>query len=750
MVSPSTRYPLPAWPREAYPFEPAHGYFRRLAAANAQVSVRTLGSYVGVNGRNFDREELLEFCSRFPSKGIENLQRSTPQIEGSLVIMNGETISRTKDYTPYHPRACVSCLRDSYYYRNWFDLSAVRFCPIHEAPLCDLNTGERMAWWQADLGHPASLSRSEDRFSYDHRSLEWACYVLGRMGVVDRCPSIVLDALPLVDVIAGCVLLGTGALANHASSSERRALPREHAAAVGFEFLKRGEEGVRDFFLAQADHAAESVGASWRGTTVDGSFGWIASAVKRSLTSEVGDICRSGLDAAIDKLGLYSRSTRLGPEPQTSSNLTLTELALRTQMPKRKVRLIADRLGLVPPGRAGSQTYWFAPSQVEAFEAFTAGFLDRNEAAERIGLLRPAFDALLAHVDLQPCIRLVGSGPSADMFVGSEVRAFVELVEHRAVVVDQPGLAFDEFCQRSNRSPGEVAFAVIQGRQNITRRGDRGFAGMQLPIADAVVVKADGPKPRRTCQHSGIGFADAASRLGISPIAVSGLVEAGHLKIQDGTIGRRQRIAPDSLDDFDAKYAAVGAYARAFNLSPQKVSADFRAAGVTILDRNGRQKVPWADRISVVSAMGDEWDLRRQLDPFSSMVWEALRSHLRSTGSPNRLVDTVSTSARIRSGSGHTLLHVSTCPTGKLVIASAQANRAVASAWLELLTRRQDDVCEMWPEALVTRASHSIRFEQIFAVGSAGTTGQLHHVARLIDQIATNLRMLRLTEKAAA
>lgn len=100
MASPSTRYPLPSWPREAYPFEPAHGYFRRLAAANAQVSVRTLGSYVGVNGRNFDREELLEFCSRFPSKGIENLQRSTPQIEGSLVIMNGEIISRTKDYTP--------------------------------------------------------------------------------------------------------------------------------------------------------------------------------------------------------------------------------------------------------------------------------------------------------------------------------------------------------------------------------------------------------------------------------------------------------------------------------------------------------------------------------------------------------------------------------------------------------------------------------------------------------------------------
>jgi len=37
MPSPLIDFSLPAWPREAFPFEPAHGFFRRLAAANAQI-----------------------------------------------------------------------------------------------------------------------------------------------------------------------------------------------------------------------------------------------------------------------------------------------------------------------------------------------------------------------------------------------------------------------------------------------------------------------------------------------------------------------------------------------------------------------------------------------------------------------------------------------------------------------------------------------------------------------------------------
>ncbi|WP_313008610.1 TniQ family protein [Brevundimonas vesicularis] len=400
MPSPLIEFPLPAWPREAFPFEPAHGYFRRLAVANAQVSVRTLGSYVGVNGRNFDREELLEFCSRFPSVGIENLKRFTPKIEGPLVIMNGELISRKKDYNPYHPRACPSCLRETYYYRNWFDLSAAGFCPIHGEPLCDFNAGERMAWWQASLGQPVTLRCSTGAPDGGPRSLDWERYVLGRMGVVEPHPNAILDAFTLADVIAGCVLLGTDRIACAASSAERRAVRRHDAAAAGFACLREGVDGVRTFLVAKAEQAARTDG--WRGTTVDGSFGWVASAIKRNLSSGIGDLCVSGLNAAIDQLSLYSRSSRLDPETKAASNLTLTDLADRPGPPRRKVRLIAHKMGLVPTARTGSQTYWFAPAHVEAFEKLLADLVCRKHAAAALGLSGTAFGALLAHVGLHP------------------------------------------------------------------------------------------------------------------------------------------------------------------------------------------------------------------------------------------------------------------------------------------------------------------------------------------------------------
>jgi len=742
MPSPLIDFSLPAWPREAFPFEPAHGFFRRLAAANAQISVRTLGAYVGVNGRNFDREELLEFCSRFPSINIENLRRFTPRAEGPLVAMNGEFISHNKDYTPYHPRVCPSCLNEAYYYRNWFDLPAVGFCPIHGEALCDLNAGERMAWWQASLGQPLTLRCSTFSSAEGQRSLDWERYALGRMGVVERHLNPVLDAFSLADVIAGCVLLGAGQIANTASSAERRAVPRHDVAAAGFKILRRGKEGVRDFFVAKAEHASESGG--WRGATIDGSFGWVAAAVKRNLPSAIGDLCRSGLDAAVDQLSLYSRNSRLDPTAQPACHLTLTDLALKTGLSRRNVRLIAYKMGLVHPARTGSQTYWFAPAQIEAFETLIEDLIGRNEAAEHLGLPRKAFDALLVRVDLQPYVRMGGSDPAADRFLGSEISNFLCLIKRQAVLVDQPGLSFDEFCRLSKCSPSDIAWAVVQGRQNITRVGEGGFAGMELPLADVKTKSANGPRPRQSSRYPGISFADAASRLGVAPAAIPGLVEAGHLEVQNEAVGRFCRITPTSLADFDAQYAPLGAYARAFNLSPQRVSADFRAAGVRILDREGRQKVAWADRTSVISALGERWDLKKPLDAFSSAVWDAFRRQLSAIGSPNRLVDAVSTSARLRSGSGFVLLQISIQPAEKSLAVTARADRKSSPAWFGLLNAHKTTIHETWPGASLSCGPDSIEFAQTHSVGSEELAGWLNNTVSEVEQLATNLRMLRL------
>jgi len=372
----------------------------------------------------------------------------------------------------------------------------------------------------------------------------------------------------------------------------------------------------------------------------------------------------------------------------------------------------------------------------------------RKHAAAAIGLSGTAFGALLAHVGLQPYTRLGEADPAVDKFLGSEIRSLLDRIARQAVLVDQPGIAFEKFCRRSDQAPADVAWAILQGRQTVTRIGETGFAGIELPVADVKPKVTQEPKPRRSSRVPGISFADAASRLGVAQTAIPGLVEAGLLTEQD-VAGRVRRIVDSSLDHFDSRYAAVTAYARAFDLSPQKAAAEFQAANVTMLRREGRQKVVWADRASVIEAMGEQWDLTK-LDGFSSTIWNAFRQYLNEIGSPNRLVNAVGAAARLRSGSGFTLLHLSTDLEERSLTVSASAVQKSSPAWFELLKAHEAHVREIWPEATVHSDFESIALTQIHAIGSEAVANRLIPVVTSVDYIATRLRMLRLMEVTEA
>ena len=103
---------LSDWPREAYPFEPAHGFFRRLARVNGQQSARVLAGLVGVRGRNVVPEEMLSFVTQFPVRNIENMARFEPTACGTGFVLNGEKLGRL-DYSIRRPRYCAHCLRES-------------------------------------------------------------------------------------------------------------------------------------------------------------------------------------------------------------------------------------------------------------------------------------------------------------------------------------------------------------------------------------------------------------------------------------------------------------------------------------------------------------------------------------------------------------------------------------------------------------------------------------------------------------
>ena len=98
--------PLPRWPPKAFKYEPAHGYFLRLAERNGAQSARVFADGVGLNGRNFDIAELLRFCQKFPIAGMEELIAATPSIEGSFIRVNGQTFRKATDWSARRPRVC--------------------------------------------------------------------------------------------------------------------------------------------------------------------------------------------------------------------------------------------------------------------------------------------------------------------------------------------------------------------------------------------------------------------------------------------------------------------------------------------------------------------------------------------------------------------------------------------------------------------------------------------------------------------
>ena len=115
-------FPLPAWPPQAFPLEPAHGFFRRLAQVNNQDSCRVLADLVGIKSRYIDTDEMLEFCREFPVQNLSHLEAANPRFQDATVVLNGQMFHAKADYSIRRPRYCSSCLREENYYRNWFDL----------------------------------------------------------------------------------------------------------------------------------------------------------------------------------------------------------------------------------------------------------------------------------------------------------------------------------------------------------------------------------------------------------------------------------------------------------------------------------------------------------------------------------------------------------------------------------------------------------------------------------------------------
>lgn len=741
MASPSTRYPLPSWPREAYPFEPAHGFFRRLAVCNHQVSARILADHVGVNGRNVVPDEMLGFCMSFPVRNKHFLAAANPRIEGDVIVLNGQSFSRLWDYSLVQPRVCLACLDEESYYRNWFDLTILRCCPIHRQPLLNSLSGERMQWWHPEL-RPFGLGLVDTECSHESRSVAWERYALGRMGVMEPVKVDFLDGESMRDVVQVAVQLGKAIESGAIASPSRSQSSRAELAAKGYDVLAEGEDGVVQFFLGLAESNGYSKDSRGLQFGMAKAFGWIAKAVTDADTA-LGAKMRKGLGVAAHELGIYSRKGRNALAQIPERHLTLNELAPLVGLTPAKTREVATRLGLIEPGLPRSQCHAFSPIAVETLRHALTVSVARPEAADRLGLSLADFDRFAPEAGLSRLARIGGPGPKDDRFLVSDLDQVAVQCRLQAISQDGETVSFADFCKLSGRSGHDVALAIFRGEERPSHwdQGHAGFAGACLPKPPVVISATTRPsyKPRRSTPRAGLSLSDAAGILGANKGGVRGLIEEGHIGTIDDGLGKRTRVDEASLMAFHQRFAPGRLYAEAKGIPHQRIVADFMTANITTLRGAGLGPYLWVDRQEVIDAFGRDWDLAR-IDPVTEEFWTALRMRLTVEGSPNRLIGGAGNLARLQTGEGVVLAELTIFPRTRTVEFSVSADERKTPTRYGLLMEQMADLKTAWP-TLVDRSETQagvIQFTERFRFGNAttpvwaGTISQLHELATIL------------------
>ncbi|MFC6773059.1 TniQ family protein [Methylobacterium gregans] len=179
-------------------------------------SIAVLLNSHGLNGRDIQPAECLEFALSFPIAGKDHLIHATPVVTPTSVVIMGQEVRR-QHWQIGRRRFCPACLSENPHHRVWWDMPAYARCPYHDLDVLDRDaSGRPVPWWSASFTHTPSgadlLRYGVPRRAEPRPSLE--AYILARMGIASPLPVPPLDglrtlgeALDLVELV-GRVSLG--------------------------------------------------------------------------------------------------------------------------------------------------------------------------------------------------------------------------------------------------------------------------------------------------------------------------------------------------------------------------------------------------------------------------------------------------------------------------------------------------------------------------------------------------------------
>jgi hypothetical protein len=566
---------LRRWPEEAFEYEPAHGFFVRLAQRNGAHSTRVFAELLGLNGRDFDLEDMLSFCRAFPARQIDRLAAATPTFEGTFVYLNGQKFRKLTDWSLAHPRVCGECLAESRHHRNWWDLCVIERCPIHDRPLQRGIESEKLAWWHPAIGvTPCGTDLSiRQHGESDVPRASWDAYVLGRMGVIPRFSVPSLDDCEMFDVIAAIELLGRAAVFGFATTARRRFRgieeQRHVALKIGFAAFRNGTGGlealIREYLASSNRSNKPEVNSPIR------YFGWLYNAAKCLPRSPA----KTEIAKAISNIAFSAGLTTRGRPRQQCRPETLKSAARRLGVSPRRLRSIARKCGLI----------------------------GRCDAGEYHALSDAALETLRAIVD-----DLIGV-KEALRLTGFSNRRFKNFCNLTAVV---PFL---------NEGTGNVKYRRSEVLAQIGARSDASTTSHAF-------------KARLRAEREVLLACEAGAVLGVYSDDVRKLVEANYLAALPSDFRKGSDLVDSaSVESFHSRYIRTSMYATALTCAPGNALKHLRALGVERVPIPGLTRTSFVERAKVRDVLGVSADPDSEPEFPVLSFWTKMRRYLQIRGS---------------------------------------------------------------------------------------------------------------------
>lgn len=414
---------VPAWPAQVLPDEPVHGFFQRLAAINGQVSCRTFAAFLGLNGRNYDFNELLTYCSALPTRGAEELPTSTPKRSAGSVTLRGE-VFHPSQWAFNTVRICPACVSESRHHRNWFDLAFVERCPFHDQLLIEGSAQEKLARWYPSVGVlPHSGQDLADAAPAAGHQETLARYVLGRLGCAPRWRISYLDAYSCAELIQMSELLGRMrrfGWAERSSLNAKWSEARRRWTEVGFSILRGGQNSIL------AELSLFTAGSSLKPSPTEVTFavsqfyGWLYGRVRELTGSTFGRDFRSLMTKHAEMCGVFSRKEKR-PQGRSGTN-TLNNLARELGVTDKVAREVMRKTNLLRSTPDKGRPHSITTLDRQKILAVWEDLVTREEAELIIGEL--GLGELYSHEKadrIERFIRIGGQTKAHDRFLRSSL-----------------------------------------------------------------------------------------------------------------------------------------------------------------------------------------------------------------------------------------------------------------------------------------------------------------------------------------